>query len=205
MNQQLKQRIIGAIVLISLAIIFIPALLDGRPKNVSPLQERQTPQKPNFYFEEIKLPASVDPGAVPSRIVDGPRDISSAKQPIKPGKNTIKKAPKAIVDEVKVEQLSPKSGKSTETSKKADAKSSAPSAWVVQIVSLRNSGRALALREKLKKRAFPAFVEEITKGGKKFYRVRVGPELKRGEAEALQQKIKKQMKLDGKVMRYQPL
>jgi len=200
LNQQLKQRIIGAIVLISLAIIFIPALLDGSHKNVSPLKERQTPQKPNFYFEEIKLPASVEPGAAPSRIVDSSKDIAPPKQATKPAKSTAKKVAK-----VKSDKVSPKIEKPPVTSAKSDVTSPAPSVWVVQIVSLTNSKRALELRDKLKKQTFPAFVEELTKDGKKFYRVRVGPELTRGEAEVLQQKIKKKMKLDGRVMRYQPL
>lgn len=200
MNQQLKQRVIGAIVLISLAIIFIPALLDGSHKNVLPLKERQTPQKPNFYFEEIKLPASVDPGMTPSRIVDSHKDILPSKPAKESGKSAAKKVDKPTVDRVR-----PKVEKSAETQAKDDAANIATSTWVVQIVSLNNSKRALELRDKLKKQAFPAFVEEISKDGKKFYRVRVGPELKRGEAEALQQKIKKKMKLDGKIMRYQPL
>lgn len=198
MNQQLKQRIIGAIVLISLAIIFIPALLDGSNRNVSPLMERQTPQKPSFYFEEIKLPASVDPGAAPSRIVDSDKDILPSKQPKKPAKSVVSKSDMA-------DKPSPKITGSTVTTTKSGTIKSSPSAWIVQIVSLTNSRRALELRDKLKKLAFPAFVEEITKDGKKFYRVRIGPELKRNEAEALQQKIKKKMKLEGKVMRYHPL
>ena len=195
MNQQLKQRIIGAIVLISLAIIFIPALLDGSHKNVSPLKERHTPQKPNFYFEEIKLPASVDAGKSPSRIIDSDEDLLSKNRKENSKKSGAKKmttvASKPVKDVAKVV--------------KSDANNRAPFAWTVQVASLTNSKRALKLRDRLKQQDFSAFVEEITKEGKKFYRVRVGPELKRKEAEALQQNIKKKMKLDGKVMRYRPL
>lgn len=195
MNQQLKQRIIGAIVLISLAIIFIPALLDGSHTNVSPLQERQAPQKPNFYFEEIKLPKSVDAGKAPSRVIKDKKDVSTTK-------------PVAVKPKVVVKQSEPVSQKiERKVSKKPDSttKKPAPSAWVVQIASLTNSKRALELKGKLKKRGFSAFVEEITRDGKRFYRVRVGPELKQAEAVQLQRKITKKMKLDGKVMRYQPL
>ncbi|MCW8825267.1 MAG: SPOR domain-containing protein [Gammaproteobacteria bacterium] len=190
MNQQLKQRVIGAIVLISAAVIFIPALLDGSHKNVSPLQERQTPQKPNFYFEDIKLPKSVDAVKTPSRIIEDKRDVSKLKPLVKPSveSKANDETPKSIIRPDKV-SVNPNS----------------PSAWVVQIASLTNSERALELRDKLKKLGFSAFVEEIPKDGKKFYRVRVGPELKQAEAEALQQRIKKKMKLEGNVLRYHPL
>ncbi len=192
MNQPLKQRIIGAIVLISLAIIFIPALLDGSHKNVSPLKEHRVPQKPNFYFEEIKLPASVDSGKAPSHIIDNGKELS-------PSQNS-----KKIIAE-KTAEVSQNVEKADLPPAKKEPSSTAPFAWVVQIVSLTNATRALELRDKLKKQAFSAFVEETTKDGRKFYRVRVGPELKQEEAEKLQQKIKKKMKLEGRVMRYRPL
>ena len=193
MNQQLKQRITGAIVLISLAVIFVPLLLDGSHKNVVPLREHQTPHKPNFYFEEIKLPPPVDAGRAPSRIINSSTDISSSKRPEKQKKNSVPPVSKSA----------PKTLKRTTTEPNGDL--DGPSAWVVQIVSLTNGKRALELTERLKKLGFSAFVEEIQKDGKTYYRVRVGPELKQDEAEAIRQKINKKMDLDGKVMQFKPL
>ena len=54
----------------------------------------------------------------------------------------------------------------------------------------------------LRKEGFPAFVEPISKKGKTTYRVRVGPEILRADADALLKKIKAKMKLDGIVLSY---
>jgi len=191
LNQQLKQRIVGAIVLISVAVIFVPALLDGSHKNVSPLIEREIPQKPNFYFEEIKLPATVDTGKPPSRIIESKKDVTS-RPAVKPKTVSNKQA--------KGTTKSP-----TPSQKSAKGTTEPATAWVVQIASLTNSKRAIELKEKLKKAGFVAFVEEIVSEGQKFYRVRVGPELKQEEAQSLLHRIKQKMKLDGRVLSYHPL
>jgi DedD protein len=191
LNQQLKQRVVGAIVLISVAVIFVPALLDGSHKNVSPLIEREIPQKPNFYFEDIKLPASVDAGEPPTRIIEDKQDLVETP-PVKPSSS-------ASREERRVEQTAEPSSKSSSEVVEP------PAAWVVQIASLTNSKRAFELKEQLNKAGFVAFVEETVSDGKKFYRVRVGPELKQEEAQSLQQSIKQKIKLDSSVMRYHPL
>ncbi|NOR52400.1 MAG: hypothetical protein GQ470_07260 [Gammaproteobacteria bacterium] len=193
MNQKLKQRIIGAIVLISLAVIFIPFLLDGSHENIVPLREHQTPNRPNFYFEEIKLPPPVDAGRVPSRIINSSTDVSSPKQLEKQKKNSEPPVARAASKKPKIKTTAP------------TGNVDAPSAWVVQIVSLTNAKRALELTARLKKLGFFAFLEEIQKDGKTYYRVRVGPELEQAEAEAIRQKIDKKMNLDGKVMQFKPL
>ncbi|MDH3355554.1 MAG: SPOR domain-containing protein [Chromatiales bacterium] len=196
MNQQLKQRIVGAIVLISVAVIFVPALLDGSKKNVSPLIERKIPQKPNFYFEEIKLPKSIDAGKPPSRIIESKQDVTPPSV-----KQSVSAAPKTSV----VQKTAESSPATSAKSKNPKIVINSPSAWVVQVASLTNSKRALELKGRLKKAGFVAFVEEISNGGKRFYRVRVGPELKQEEAKSLQKRIKQKIKMDSSVMRYHPL
>jgi DedD protein len=73
-------------------------------------------------------------------------------------------------------------------------------AWVVQVGSFSESANALALRDKLRKNGFTAFVEKYRDRGKSSYRVRVGPELKRETAEKQLEKLKTQFQLKGIIM-----
>ncbi len=76
------------------------------------------------------------------------------------------------------------------------------SAWIVQLGSFTDEGNAQSLNEKLRKAGYPAFVEPLKKNGKISYRVRVGPEIKRSEADLLLKNMKDKMKLDGIVVSY---
>ena len=59
---------------------------------------------------------------------------------------------------------------------------------------------ALALRDKLRKYKYRAFVEAIKTNGTWNYRVRVGPEVRRSSAEATQKKLQSKLKINGVVM-----
>ena len=48
MEAPLKQRIVGAIVLVTLGVIFIPALLDGSGYKSRQVQDIEIKEKPDF-------------------------------------------------------------------------------------------------------------------------------------------------------------
>ncbi len=75
-------------------------------------------------------------------------------------------------------------------------------AWVVQLGSFSSEENAKGLNEKLRAAGFPAFVEPLKRSSGIVYRVRVGPEILRSDAEALEKKIKKSMDIDGLIIRY---
>ena len=58
MEQTLKQRLIGAIVLVSLAVIFIPIILEGPDDEWTP-RRHSIPQQPQMDYRadmELELP-----------------------------------------------------------------------------------------------------------------------------------------------------
>jgi DedD protein len=95
---------------------------------------------------------------------------------------------------------------------KPDAKSAAKSAgapehvgltaWVVQLGSFASEENARTLNERLRKKGYSAFVEPVRQDGEEVYRVRVGPELLRSEAQALREKIRAETELEGIVVGY---
>ena len=63
MEPALKQRLLGAVVLIALAIIFVPMILSSNgPNHESGTVDLEIPPAPNREFETRVLP--VDPGVV---------------------------------------------------------------------------------------------------------------------------------------------
>lgn len=182
-----KQRIVGAIVLVALAVIFIPMLLPGHrdigfTDNGSPI-----PPKPaeleNLKVLELEKP---QPAPMPREIVRTPIDERSPATPA-----------------VEVEAPSTDKTPLPEETIPAPAASQAtqpattPKAWAVQVGSFTQRDNAMRLRDQLRSKGYKAFVEQITSADKTFYRVRVGPEVSRDKAVALQKELQSKMKLQG--------
>lgn len=188
MNEHMKQRLVGAAVLVSLAVIFIPMLLDGGEKGGMPVFGSNVPEKPDYRFEPLEIPLEPvepipeerplvvekpEPAPVPPETAEDPEKPAA---PPKPEKPLVTKAP---------EKPQPQ--------KDADA-------WVVQVGSFSQSGNALRLRDKLRDAGFTAFVEKLKTADGTVYRVRIGPELRREAAEAQLKELQRKLKLKGIVM-----
>ena len=181
-----KQRIVGAIVLVALAVIFIPMLLPGSrdigfSDNGSPI-----PPKPaeleNLKVLELEKP---QPVPTPREIVRTPIDEHS---PVAPPEDV--EAPATDKTPLPEETLPAKT-----TSEAAQPAATTPKAWAVQVGSFTQRDNAMRLRDQLRSKGYKAFVEQITSADKTFYRVRVGPEVSRDKAVALQKDLQSKMKL----------
>ncbi len=75
-------------------------------------------------------------------------------------------------------------------------------AWVVQLGSFASEDNARNLNEKLRKAGYASYVERVAEKNGAVFRVRIGPELLRSQAEAVQKKIKDAMSLDSIVLKY---
>jgi len=177
---QLKQRIVGAIVLVALGVIFIPIILerDGegisgsnipdKPKELAKLTERELPPRPSVPEKPQTTRTLVD-------------EHTPAVQPEK-----MQEAKPESTDQAKPE---------TEITKVSETTDKKARAWVVQVASFSERKKALSLRDKLRKANYATFVEAINTKQDVLYRVRVGPVVKRSEAEIMQKKIIKQFNL----------
>jgi DedD protein len=58
------------------------------------------------------------------------------------------------------------------------------------------------MQDKLRKAGYSAFVEQAEVRGKLFYRVRVGPEVDRANAERTAARLREQQKLDTLIQNY---
>ena len=182
-DRKAKQRLVGAIVIVSLAVIFIPMLLNTED-NVNPLLlGSNIPEEPDHSVEIIPLtPPQPRPEKHPITVI--PVDEQSAPTKVEP------EAPK---DEQAVAQ--------NEAPVKSGGVDEALSGWVVQIGSFARKQNALELRDKARAHGFAAFVEAYSTGSGQRYRVRIGPEISQDNATQLKDSIKKKLDIDGLVLR----
>ncbi len=183
---RLKQRLVGAVVLVALAVIFIPMLLSGGREMEMPVFGSNVPDRnekiSSIHHIDINEVEKSQPAVVnPPRI---PVTKGIAEPEIKPQKES------SLVD--KLVSLG------EEEKKPAITKN----VWAVQVGSFSRRKNALGLKEKLRKKGFAAFVERLLKDNKATYRVRVGPVASRDKAVALKKKLKQKVKLDGLVVKH---
>lgn len=190
MDDRLKHRLVGAIVLVALAVIFIPMILDGGHEKTLPPFGQAIPEKPAVLkaMESVK-PLPLEKPQPPAMIERQLVDKHSAV--IKPDLTTSNKVKEKTAVEAKLSNA--KTAKPHITKKGGKA-------WVVQVGSFEQQKNALALRDKLRKRNFKAFVEAIKTDGSWKYRVRVGPEVRRSSSETTQKALLKKFKINGVVM-----
>ena len=225
MDQARKQRLVGTTVLIALAVILIPMILDFSNKETDQGQDIHAPKAPDVNNMQV-LPLDVwsqkrDPQLstesvyVDPKSTDDSPDLESkpvevvaspASEEEKVDKKqqaaAIEQKPKAIPKPVAtaVEPV-----KDPEATKQAKVdKTMAGRAWVVQLVSVSKRENALAFRQKLDDLGYTAYVSERRRqDGSLLYRVRVGPEVLRSKANSLQKRLNKDTGISGLIMRYQ--
>ena len=203
MDQNIKNRLVGIIVIFALAVIFLPMILDGSGVRKDKLEVVIPPQplvsaNPEFEPKMIELNAKVD--ALPdldSRFVDE----NSADNQIERTK-TAKVEPKSTTATKIPVEVETKPARA-----KADLKPTVKEggdSWVLQVGSYKDREKALAQRDKIRKSNIAAvFIEQFKVDNKPSFRVRLGPFINRDQTKVAQNKIKAMHNIDGIIMKYE--
>ncbi len=192
MDSALKQRLLGAAVLIALAIIFVPMFLSNTPQQAdNTTLNLDIPKAPERKFETRTLPV-VDTAATPAAAPPAGSDANKVvavdtKAPPKvdlqpePAAPLSTPAAKPPVAETKPAPAAPVAAESAATTE---------GRFAVNLGIYADRGHADALVVKLKKSGFAAYDEATDYQGKPALRVRVGPFASRAAAESVRLKIK---------------
>ncbi len=203
MEQTLKQRLIGAIVLVSLADIFIPIILEGPDDEWTP-RSHSVPEQPKMDYRadmELELPPEVPESSVPAVkevTSDGPVTADTQPGPEKAGKVVATKPPARPAEPVKA---APKPVVNPPIESAPDVPV-ALQGWFVQVGSFGQEMNAVGLRDRLEAAGFKVKVQAVELGKKHAYRVLVGPNASRTDAEKLAEKLKSGQQLKGMVIEY---
>ncbi len=211
MDRQRKERLVGAAVLIMLAIIFIPMILDNSVRPENGISGTNIPLRPEGEFASRVIPltpadnaggASVPGAAVatPAVAVDKPRDEVAPAAVVTgatPTPSTGVATPETTPANPATREPPASAGQTSSPAPGVGAK-----AWVVQLGSFSSTENAESLNKKLRQSGYAAFVEPLQKDGAKVFKVRVGPELRRSSAESLRDRLKTNQGLEGIVVPY---
>jgi DedD protein len=196
---RLKQRLVGASVLVALAVIFLPELLrapeDGA---VSPV-DLAIPLAPQ-PSAELELPPAPPPAPASSNVTPAPRVAAPAVT----AAGSTEEPAAAEPEEPVTSEPEPPAGRDTGPAPQAAPMEVTPdlAGWVVQVGSFSNPENAERLKARLRDGGFRAFTEDVKANGRSWRRVRVGPELSRAEAEQLQADIKARYGIQGLVRQH---
>ncbi len=189
MDEGLKRRLIGATVLVSLAVIFVPMLLEREPDVDPGISHSNIPPRPVPDASPSLLPPRDESLGTAGAIDRGPVEQAPSVAPVvdptpAPAVEIpVAQAPRPAPSRPEPEPPGP------EPPRPEPAKPESPAAvttgWVVQVGSFSNRENAEGVLEALGAGGFPAFVEAADVQGKQVFRVRVGPEADKRRAERM--------------------
>lgn len=185
MDTPIKQRLVGLGVLIALAAIALPMLLDGSGREGHVRVDMDIPPEPLF--------------PVPARLPERPTAPEPAERSLPAKEPTPVPAPEPTP--APAETARPRPAEPVARAMPAErGEAVIEEGWVVQVGSFSEEGRAQALRKSLRGEGFEAFVEPFSSGEIHVYRVKVGPPAARADAEGLAVRLEQEQGLKGLVV-----
>lgn len=166
-DQTLKQRLVGVVVITALATIFIPMLFDDPVVDSDQsISELTIPPSPEESIKNSTLPVPKSANQVLA--IPEPEEVAEKME-----KKPADEEPQPSAQPV------PDLGR-----------------WIIQAGSFGQKENALELRDKLREQGYSTYLDTInTEQGRMMYRVRVGPELDKERAEATRKKLEEQNKI----------
>jgi len=191
MDQKLKQRLTGAIILVSLAVIFIPVILEGPDNDWLP-RSHSIPEPPQLeYRTPVEVPLPITP---PPMFVD-----ATGERPEAAGTDqTLPAEPEQPVAAPSASDKQPVAPGGTLPSRETTIPSGA---WVIQVGSFSQQKNALGLRDRLTAAGYAARTQAVAQGSDRVYRVLVGPFERRETAEKTRDGLDQKLQLKGIVTR----
>jgi DedD protein len=216
MDEALKARLIGAAVLVAVAVLLIPELLSGR----KPVEQvtGEGAGSPGKRIITIELGGRPSPSAGSGTIGNTPTAAAPSAPPALPAvmpeqsaQGTPAVAPARQAETTAAEPATATEKKpsappaattvaATEPARATPAPAQtpppdagprpAPGGWAVQVGAFGSVATANGMVKQLQADGYRAFVAPIQRGGKTLHRVRVGPEAQKAGAERLAGQLK---------------
>lgn len=220
LDKAYKQRMVGALVLVALAVIFLPMLFSRQDeqRQVS-VDAPAAPQAPAVAPVQVQPVAVPEPQALPQEPVPSDEELAGqsaapstpiapapaapvASAPVVPTKPVAAPTPVPAAPTVKpapTQPITAAPSKPDTTQSRVDANGLSVS-WSVQLASLTSRESAENLQKTLRSQGYNAYIRSAD--GKN--RVFVGPLIERAEADRLRDLLGRQQNLKGFVVRFQP-
>jgi DedD protein len=207
LNDILKQRLVGALILVALGVVFWPIIF-VQPGDRPGVEQPRIPPRPDVVTSPIEPPdqvglrparevearseaeevaALIDSAGAEPALVPEPVDVSGepTPQPVatpEPGQRTRQEPPEPL----------------------AMDSQGVPVAWILQVASVSSAEKAETLRQQLVERDRKAYTRKVTRNGRELYRVYIGPKFERARLEAMQDEIDREFGVKSLIVRYVP-
>jgi len=190
MDRALKERIIGAVVIVLFVVLVVPVFLDG------PSGDGE------MVIERVPLPGQSDQKAQ-TIVLDRDRDnpvpaLASSAPPTTAAPAVVDEQPEpAPVRQEAAESVAEPAPEPTQQESRPPAAKPPPATvsttgmWAVQLGSFGNQENAERLAADLRKQGFAAFLSQLATGDGQLHRVRIGPQKDRESAEAMAARLAK--------------
>ena len=197
MNQGTKQRIVGTVVLIALALIFLPLVFDGEGNYQQALESR-IPSPP--IVEVMRDPIPTRPTIQADAVISlaNPEPDTQIED-------------ESLLDNVVIEESIPVPDNSPDVVPTQDVESQTPVldtaglpvGWSVRLGSFANVTNAEGLRQRLLTAGYQAYSREFTSNQRRLTSVFVGPQAEREKAEQLKSELQGRYQLAGIIVRFE--
>lgn len=196
----MKERLVGAAVLVAISVIVVPEFLSGpaQQEDPAPSTEARAAEGSSLKTYEIKLGSLNEPGdsgggasgaasaGATSPAADEGRGEAPGKEPTGDSAAPQPEAPPGAGSSGSASAAARVAAQTESPAGAGPASgvSAGAGGWAVQAGSFANRSAAQTLAATLEQRGYRVFMMPFTSGSQTLYRVRVGPMKDRSEAEA---------------------
>lgn len=206
MTPIVKQRLVGAAVLLALAIVFWPIIF-VQPTVDTPLRLSQAATPPEIDEAPLASPKSsradiesvyVAPAVDPEQQADADfatalADDNAAEVTLSEG---ISDLPNAKEIDPAVTRNEPPEAVKLDTAGFVES-------WVLQVAAVKDRERALKLVAALKAKGYEAFTREVIRSKEALWRVQIGPKLERAKLVSIKARIDQSFGVNAAILRYE--
>lgn len=192
MASKFQSRLVGTIVLVAIGVIVLPDVLDGKKTHFKE-EIASIPIKPQLEGEVEKFEVQ-DPVQDTIALPEAPVSVTQTGTESPPVAASTASVPKNSPTKV-VEQVPVTVTEVPETNDYQD------SAWIIQLMALKNADNARSVVADLQKRGYQAHVKQEND----FTRVIIGPDVSKSKLETQLLELEKITGAKGQLLKFKPL
>ncbi|HIE5766398.1 cell division protein DedD [Proteus sp. GOKU] len=221
MASKFQNRLVGAVVLVAVGVIFLPALLDGDKKynedqfasiplvpkpgdeqeieSIAPIEQTSVPSTPSEGASEGMLSEAVTGVEQPTVTTPEPPAVVPVTPPVQPPQQpTQQPTPTPEPPAVVTPPVQPPAPPVQET------KPPKGEAWVVQLGALKNAAKVEEIIAKMHFSGYPVYTVPARPVAGQVTRIYIGPSASKSELQAILPHLKELTGLQGEVRAYKP-
>ncbi len=212
MNNVMKQRLVGALILVALGVVFWPIIFVS-PESPTGADSLQIPPRPSIDTSPLpapddsllqQLPAPRPAEPISDAELAAAEVFASGRAEAPDAEPAAETAASDAPESQAAAPPAPGKTRSVEPEEFKLDDEGIPIAWSLQVVSVSSRERAEALRDDLIGAGHKAYVKQVRSGGKTLYRISIGPKAEKAKLEAIRSQIDSNYGVKSLVVRYYP-